>query len=128
MKPNLLVVADAAVVRESLDESLSQAGYEVVTAADSREAAELLDPGLTRLLILDLDLPFKHAWEAFGPLTRLNPGMPILMITDQPDTCPASLMADVGALLEKPVDVDLLLRTIGDLLAERTSRGRSLVL
>jgi len=118
MKKNVLVVDGDAGVREALGKVISQAGYEVATAADSGEAAELFEPERTGLLILDLDLPFKHAAEAFGPLTRLAAGVPILLITNQPDHCPASLMPEVGALMEKPVDVELFLKTIDDLLAE----------
>ena len=118
MKTNVLVVDGDAGVRESLGRVLSQAGYDVLAVAHGRDAAELLDPEHTHLVILDLDLPFQHALAAFGPLASLNAGVPILIITDQPDACPGSLMADVAALIEKPVDVDLLLRTIEELLAE----------
>jgi DNA-binding response OmpR family regulator len=118
MKTNVLVVDGDARVRDSLASVLAQAGYDVITAADSRQAAEIFDPGRTHLLILDLDTPFKHAVDSLGPLTSLNAGVPILIITNQPDDCPAALMPDVGAMLEKPVDVELLLATIDDLLAE----------
>ena len=118
MKTNVLVVDGDAAVREALGRLLNQAGYDVMAVADSWEAAEVFDPARTHLVILDLDLPLKHALEAFGPLASLNVGVPIVIITNQPGHCPSSLMADVAALMQKPVDADLLLRTIDELLAE----------
>ena len=49
MSERILVVDDDAPIRRTFDEHLSEAGYEVRTAADAEEALELLvefDPAL----------------------------------------------------------------------------------
>ena len=48
----------------------------------------------------------------------MEPIVPILIIAHRSHNGAASLMADAAALMEKPVDVELLLKMVGSLLAE----------
>ena len=70
------------------------------------------------LLLLDLNLPLKSGWDVFERVTALNPLLPIIIITGRDKQRDPAAAAGVSALMEKPLDVPLLLRTIAELLEE----------
>jgi CheY-like chemotaxis protein len=118
MKKRILVVDDDPQIREALGKLLRAEGYEVVLAADGREGVEQFDPQHMDLLLLDLQLPVRSGWDIFGTVTSLNPWLPIIVITGRPNQYELATQAGVCALMEKPLDVPTLLRTIASLLAE----------
>jgi DNA-binding NarL/FixJ family response regulator len=118
MKKRVLIVDDDASVRESAGKVLRAENYEVVTAADGQTALERFEAGGIDLLLLDLGLPIKHGWDVFERITNENPLVPIIVITGQTNQYPLAVAAGVGALMEKPLDVSQLLKTIQELLAE----------
>jgi len=123
MKPNLLLVDADLAVRESLGAVLMQAGYGVITASDAAEAACHAGPRRFDLLVLDINLSFKHGWEIFRELVNLAPEAPIIVTTNTSNKYPAALMSGVSALIEKPVDPRLLLKHVDDLLASPGSHS-----
>jgi hypothetical protein len=68
--------------------------------------------------VLDLNMPVKNGWDTFERLTNSHPLVPIIIITARPNQLFLATAAGVGALLEKPFDMSLLLRTMDRLLAE----------
>jgi DNA-binding response OmpR family regulator len=114
----ILIVDDDASVRESVGKVLRAEGYETVTAADGPAALKQFVMHPIGLLLLDLGLPLKNGWEVFEHITRQNPLLPIIVITGQTRQKRIAQAAGVGALMEKPLDVDELLRVIKQLLAE----------
>ena len=63
-------------------------------------------------------MPVKSGWDTFERLTASNPLLPIIIITARSNQLFTALGAGVGALLEKPLDIPMLLRTVDELLAE----------
>ncbi len=118
MKRKIMVVDDDVQILQSLRKLLQAEGYEVVSAADGREALERFDPQAIDLMLLDLNLPARSGWDVFERVTALNPLLPIVIITGRDRQRELAGAAGVGALMEKPLDVPLLLRTIEELLAE----------
>jgi DNA-binding response OmpR family regulator len=118
MKKKVLIVDDDVAVREALEKLLLGTGYEVVLAADGQAALDLVGQHPIDLLLLDLGLPLVSGWDAFESITREHPLMPIIIITGQVNKRDAAMAAGVGALMEKPLDVSLLLETIRQLLSE----------
>lgn len=114
----ILVADDDASVRESVSKVLRDAGYAPVTAADSQEAMERFQNERIDLLVLDLGMPIKSGWEVFERITRDNPFLPVIVITGQTNQQFTAMAAGVGALMEKPLDVERLLETVQELLAE----------
>ena len=114
----IMVIDDDSAVRDSLSRVLKDTGYEVVLAKDGQEALERFNPRQIDLLLLDFGLPFTDGWDAFEQITDQAPTLPIVIITGQAHLYDAAAAASVGALMEKPLDVALLLQTIHDLLAE----------
>ncbi len=118
MKPRVLVVDDDAAIRESIRKVLKGAGYEVTTAADSEEATVKFVPEQIDLVLLDLNLRSGSGWDVFERLTTQHPVLPIIVITGMPNQYQTALAAGVGALIEKPIEVPVLLKTMDELLAE----------
>jgi DNA-binding response OmpR family regulator len=118
MNPRVLVVDDDASVRDSLKKVLQEAGYEVVLAAGGLEAVGRCDQKPIDLVLLDLNLPNQSGWDVFECLTRRHPGIPIIIITGLPNQYPVALTAGAGALMEKPIEVPALLKTMQELLSE----------
>jgi CheY-like chemotaxis protein len=108
-----------------LDGALTSEGYEVIVAKNGREAIERFHQGHIDIVLLDLNMPIKGGWETFERLTTIHPLLPIIVITARPDQYPRAVAAGVGALMEKPLDLPLLLHAIEDLLAEPVEKRLS---
>jgi len=128
MKTRVLVIDDDASIRESMKKVLRREDYEVLLAADGQEALDRFDPQELDLLLLDLNLPACSGWDVFEEITAKNPCVPVIVITGDSAQSRVAKAAGVGAFLEKPIDVPVLLQTIRDLLAEpKEQRQRRLV-
>jgi DNA-binding response OmpR family regulator len=114
----VLLVDDDATVRESLGDVLVSEGFLVVPAEDGQQAVELACNDPVDLVLLDLNLPVKSGWDTFEQLTREHPLTPIIIATARPNQLFTALNAGVGALLEKPLEIPVLLQTIRKLLNE----------
>lgn len=116
--PRILLTDDDAGVRESLAAALRCEGYLVETATNGREALNAVEQGKIDLVLLDLNMPIKGGWDTFERLTTKNPLLPVVIITARPNQLFTAVSAGVGALLEKPLEIPQLLRTIRVLLNE----------
>ncbi len=114
----ILLVDDDPTVRDSLNDVLVSEGYVVIPAENGQQALEWVGKSAVDLVLLDLNMPVKNGWDTFEPLTREHPLVPIIIITARPNQLFTALSAGVGALLEKPMDIPTLLRTMEKLLAE----------
>jgi DNA-binding response OmpR family regulator len=118
MKTKILLVDDDPAIREMLGRVLEEQGYEVLPAANGRDALDVAEERQIDLVLLDLNLPVKNGWDTFEQLTARNPLMPVVIITARPNQIFPALAAGAGALMEKPLDFPKLLETISDLLNE----------
>jgi CheY-like chemotaxis protein len=127
----ILLVDDDPDLRLSLRLPLESAGYKVVEACNFGEGQEKVKEFQPDLIILDVMMDtttagFQFALEIHSP----DPGSefkemretPILMLTAIHSTTPLRFAPDddylpVQKFLEKPVDPDVLLDTVGELLA-----------
>src|ERR1044071_653806 len=114
----ILLVDDDPTVRNSLHEVLLSEGYWIIPAQDGQEALDLANKSPVDLVLLDLNMPVKNGWDTFERLTAEHPLMPIIIATARANQLFTALNAGAGALLEKPMDIEALLRTIENLLAE----------
>ena len=58
--------------------------------------------------------------DTYEQLTREHPLIPVMIATARPNQLFTAINAGVGALLEKPMDIPMLLRTMEKLLVETT--------
>jgi len=118
VKKRILLVDDDPGVRSSLGAVLSGEGYLVLPARDGQEALALAAASEVDLVVLDLSMPVKSGWDTFERLSAERPLVPVIIVTARPNQLFTALGAGVGALLEKPLEIPILLHTIGRLLAE----------
>lgn len=114
----ILLVDDEQSIRESLNKLLRVEGYEVVLAENGQEAIQKLVQEPIDLLLLDLGLPVKDGWGILRWLAQFNAGLPVIVITGRWKQSELAEAAGVEVLMEKPLNVPLLLRNIRELLQE----------
>ena len=109
MAPRILVVDDDTDIRETLRAALVEAGYEVVVAADGREAMRSLSPR-PALMLLDLMMPGLDGWELLDELRRTAPlaSIPVCVLSAISSHAPPA----TAAVLQKPITLDQLLATV----------------
>lgn len=120
----ILLAEDHMSTALRVAEYLQQFGYEVVAAHDGSEAirkAEETDPDM---IVMDIQMPSMDGMEALRRL-RSNPrftSTPILAITAlvMPGDRERCLEAGANEYLSKPVNLNLLLKTIARLLDSKT--------
>ena len=118
----ILLVDDDPTVRDSLNDVLQSEGYVVIPAENGQQALDLANKFPVDLVLLDLNMPIKNGWDTFEQLTREHPLIPIIIVTARPNQLFTAINAGVGALLEKPMDIPMLLHTMDRLLVETTEQ------
>ena len=128
MTKRILLVDDDRSIRESLSKILRAENYEVVLGENGQEAIEKHGADHIDLLILDLNpdaAGVRNAWATLERLIGINPLLPVVIITGRSNQRALAETAGADALMEKPLDVPLLLQTICELLTEpMESRAR----
>jgi CheY-like chemotaxis protein len=112
LRKRLLLADDQPTIRDSLSRLLRRQGYNVVLAENGREAVERAGHESFDLVLLDLSMPEMNGWEALKRLAALKPGLPVVIITAHPHQRPWVEPTGAWALLEKPIEIPLLLSTI----------------
>ena len=129
MTKRILLVDDDRSIRESLSKILRAENYEVVLGENGQEAIEKQGAERIDLLILDLNMPVKNAWATLERLIGINPLLPVVLITGRSNQRALAETAGADALMEKPLNVPLLLQTVRELMDEpmesRAQRARN---
>jgi CheY-like chemotaxis protein len=121
MKKRILIADDDSSIRNGLKKLLTRADYDVALAADGSQAVDRFFSEPIDLLVLDLNMPGKDGWAACENITRMNPYVPMIIMTGLPDQFPIASAAGAGALLEKPLDPEEFMNVVQDLLGEPRS-------
>ncbi len=116
----VLVVDDEDDIRELFCDLLSQSGFDVETAADGLEAYELISshPGRFRVVLTDVRMP---RMDGVTLLKRIKTGahkdISVMLMTGYSDVSEKEIR-EMGAVdvLKKPVNIEYLLRRLGDYL------------
>ncbi len=124
MKKDILLADDEASVRKLVARVLESADYRVVAAADGREALARFRAHRPALVLLDLKMPDQDGWQTFEEMRRIDPQVPVVVITAWPNQAEHAARRGMDALLEKPLDMRLLLETIQELLEENPQNRR----
>ncbi|HUD84402.1 MAG TPA: response regulator, partial [Candidatus Saccharimonadales bacterium] len=110
-------------IRDSLGHTLRLEVYDVTVASNGQEAlSSLRDTGFD-LVLLDVDMPVSDGWDTLGQIITVSLSLPLIVIKGCPDQQRLVTQEGVTAVLEKPLDLPLLLGVMGRALAE-TSEGR----
>jgi DNA-binding response OmpR family regulator len=118
MKKRILLADDDESVRRMVARVLESEGYDVLLAQTGREAFNRALSGSPDLILLDVNMPDQNGWEAFEWIERTRPLLPVIVITAKPNQHARATRTGIDALMEKPLDLALLLETIRNLLNE----------
>jgi two-component system phosphate regulon response regulator PhoB len=115
MKAKILAADDEPDALELIEVNLKSAGYEVLTAADGREALQKARANMTDLILLDIMLPEMDGLEVCKALRRdaATSSMPIIMLTARTAEIDRVLGLELGAddYITKPFSLrELILR------------------
>ena len=105
---NVLVVDDEALIRWSLAESMSDAGYTVVEAADGASAVAQASSGqMFDVIVLDYRLPDSSDLHLLETLRGLQPRAVVVMMTafGTPEMTSGALKLGAYRVVAKPFDV-----------------------
>jgi UDP-3-O-[3-hydroxymyristoyl] N-acetylglucosamine deacetylase len=123
MAETILVVDDEAQIRTTLRGVLSDEGFDVVEAENGRAALAVLARRPPRLAIVDIWMPEIDGIELVQQMRTKAPGVPIIVISGHGTIETAVRVIRDGAFdfLEKPFQLDALLRVDSRALDERTA-------
>ena len=119
MYPLLLVVDDDADTRDWVKLLLELDGYDVLTAADGFEALHMIKSCNPDLIISDVMMPGMDGVTLCNTLKRdvATASIPVILCSAYPGKIPSRLIAQMTAVLAKPVDIEQLEREIKAALA-----------
>ncbi len=111
---NILLIDDDIAILDGFKELLEKEGYNVDTAATSREAVGFVKEQNYELILMDIVLKETTGLELIGQLKNTGRPVPIVMITAYPSVDSAVISFRTGALdyLTKPVRAPILLETV----------------
>ena len=118
-RPRVLVADDYPEIVKAVSRLLSLECEIVGSVADGSALLDTVQRLAPDVVVLDVNLPNIHTLEACREMTRLNPGMKVIMFTAMdPDDSEAFLEAGASAFVSKVASGDLL-RTIKRVCADR---------
>jgi len=120
---NILILEDDTLFAESLEDFLSEAGYNIDICHDGQSALEKSYENRYDLLLLDVNVPKINGFEVLQDIRNQNNNTPAIFLTSFKDKESVLKGFDKGAddYLKKPVDLDELQSRIKALL-KRTNR------
>jgi two-component system KDP operon response regulator KdpE len=101
---SVLVVDDEMSIRRALHASLHSLGFKTIEAARGEEALSLVRTNHFDVILLDINMPGMSGVDACKSIRRLNPRIPILMLTvrDSEDDKVEALDAGADDYITKP--------------------------
>jgi nitrogen regulation protein NR(I) len=111
----VLIIDDDDNLRASFERLLTHEGYSVITAPSAEAGIKRLAGDLPDLVVLDMQMPGMGGLEAFGIIHRMEPKLPVIIMTAYGTTETAIETIKQGAFdyILKPFDIPSLLKVIG---------------
>jgi len=124
MKPNILVVDDEDVARQSLLEILKLEGFNVSAVAQGAAAVEYVRTHPTDLMIVDLRMPGMNGLDVIQAVNQLSPDTEVILLTaySSTDSAIQALRLRVHDYLTKPAAPGQVLASVKKGLARRQAR------
>lgn len=120
-QPTLLLIDDSDDLRDFTEQHLKDHGFDVVGAQGGAEALALLekDPDRFDVIITDFAMPLVSGLEVIRFARNLRGGWPAIMITGYADTEAMARRPQDVPLINKPFQLEELVRTIGEVCCRR---------
>ena len=120
----ILVVDDIPNILELIDTTLKfKGGYRVQTARNGEEALEVIQKEHPILVVTDILMPKMDGFNLVHRL-RLDPGtrnIPVVFLSATyvaPEDKTFAMLIGATRFIEKPIDIDQLMKTLSELLAQ----------
>ena len=126
----ILIVDDELNMRLVLGAMLKKEGYEVASAADGREALQILQSGPVAAVITDLKMPHLSGMELLDRMNAHHPDIPVIMITAHGTVATAVEALKKGALdyITKPFELEELQSVVAKAIKTRNLKENELFL
>jgi PAS domain S-box-containing protein len=110
----ILIIDDEELVRSAVRSVLEREGYAVLEAADGAEGLQALRREREKIAItlLDFSMPGMRGEDVLREILKEDPKARVVAFTGYP---PANAPPGLLSILEKPVELDALLRVVRDL-------------
>ncbi|RJR27493.1 MAG: sigma-54-dependent Fis family transcriptional regulator [Candidatus Latescibacterota bacterium] len=130
MSKRVLIVDDEQSIRSSLERLLTFEKFKTFSAADGRAAIELAASERVDIVLLDIKMPGMDGLEVLEALREQYPSLPVIIISGHGTINTAVEATKLGAFdfLEKPIDMERLLLTIRNGLAQAELARRNVQL
>jgi DNA-binding NtrC family response regulator len=79
--PTILIADDDSSFRRVLEYQEKQAGYDVLTAEDGKQALEIFSQNRCHAVLTDLDMPELSGNELLKSIKQQSPDTPVIVIT-----------------------------------------------
>jgi DNA-binding NtrC family response regulator len=114
-KATILVVDDQDSIRHFVSKTLEEDGFTVLTTGSVRETRQVLEHDMPDLMLLDLKLPDGTGIELLREVKRLQPEVPIILMTafGEVETAVEAMSAGAFWFVKKPFQNDELLALVG---------------
>ncbi len=118
----VLLVDDDAAVREALGQTLGLGGYRPILAASFIEAKDHIAGDFAGVIVSDVRMPGKDGFDLLKYSRKIDPELPIILLTGQGDipTAVRGIREGADDFLEKPCDPKRLLEAVDKCLRTRT--------
>lgn len=122
---SVLVIDDEPFVRETLTDMLSELTHKVVAANGGREALARFTTGSFDLVFTDLAMPEMDGWETARALRKVNPEVPVVLVTGYGATAqaPSGELDLISAVIAKPFDFKQVSETIARVVAKQAMQS-----
>jgi two-component system, cell cycle response regulator DivK len=121
----ILLVEDNEMNRDMLSRRLVRNGYEVITAVDGQQGAELALSERPDLILMDMSLPVLDGWAATRRIKGYDAtrGIPVIALTAHAMAGDREKAMEVGCedYDTKPIEISRLLGKIAALLAPKAA-------
>lgn len=111
----VLIVDDEESIRTMIAQMVQKLGFDLEMAPDGREAVEMFrkDPNKYSLVLMDLTMPHMNGELAFAKMRKLNPDIPIVLMSGFNEEQASSRFKGKGlsGFMEKPFNFAKLVET-----------------
>ena len=119
--PNILIVDDEIVIRETLRDILEYERYKIDEAEDGVKALEMIKKKKYDLVILDIKMHKMDGLEVLDKSMEFNPEIPIIMISGHGtiDIAVEATKKGYYSFITKQLDLNQLLRMVRNALQKK---------
>ncbi len=123
----VLIVSDDSKTGAAIESALTRRGFAVATADDRETAVEVVRETSPEIAFIDMDLPAMNGLETFLAVKETRSEMTIILVAGTGEAAAAmgrqALDNCAYACLDKPLDIEALLRLVDEITATKAAAG-----